>query len=135
MQACVGCGLSLDDSADFCPTCGWKPGAEAHDAGGAMHGARGDGPERPSRPLAPARRTSGPGLDLWSVPKRLWGIPLVAILLAAHVAFPNLPWSRYAVRFGDTYDTDPLRLAAAFCVVLAGVGLMVLIVWLLRRAR
>jgi hypothetical protein len=69
------------------------------------------------------------------VPKCLWAIPIVTVLIAGHVAFLHLPWSRYAVRFANTWDTDGLHLAAGLCVLLAGIGLTVLLARLMRRSR
>jgi hypothetical protein len=134
MQACPGCGLSLDDATGFCPTCGWRPGAAAGGAGGAPQPAQTAAVGPVGRPR-PTGDRSGSGFDLWSLPKWLWAIPVVTVLLAAHVAFPHLPWSRYAVRFGNTWETGGLRLAAGICVLLAGIGLTVLLAWLTGRGR
>jgi len=138
LQACPGCGLSLDDTADFCSTCGWKRGEKGGGATAAPTSAAAAQPvEEPriGRPPGSARRHSGRGFDLWSLPKWLVAIPLVAIIIAGHVAFPHLPWNKYAVRFGDTWETDGLRLTAGICVLLAGIGVTILLAWLLGRKR
>ena len=121
--------VALDADAGLCPTCGWRPGTTA----GAAQPAQSP-PSTPAGRLS-AGRDSSSGFDLWSVPKWLWAIPIVAVLIAGHVAFPHLPWSRYAVRFGNAWDTDGFHVAAGLCVLFAGVGLTVLLAWLLRRGR
>jgi hypothetical protein len=138
MQACPGCSLAIDDKADFCSTCGWKRGEKDGAGTAAQTPAAAAQPvdePRIGRPPGSTGRPSRPGFDLWSLPKWLVAIPLVTVVIAGHVAFPHLPWNKYAVRFGNTWETDGLRLAAGVCVLLAGIGVTILLAWLLGRKR
>jgi hypothetical protein len=124
MRSCPGCGLSLDDDAVFCATCGWPKAVVTGQATPVDAGAASGSPSPDRNPAALASITS-PNLRSDASPGRLALAVAMAVTMYASwaaalvVAFPH--GRRYARIMGAAWTTTP-RLLIAACIIAVGLG-------------